>query len=298
MSAQYLTLDPRFDRLIDPEAALLRLADGCEWTEGPVWLPEEQAVVWSDIPNDRMLRWSARDGVTVFREPSMKSNGNTLDREGRLVTCEHLSNRVTRTELDGSIVTLVERFEGKRLNSPNDVVVKSDGSIWFTDPPYGILTEREGRVRESEIGACYVYRLDPDSGALTVVADDFERPNGLAFSPDETTLYISDSAKPHLRHIRAFRVTDEQRLVDDRVFTVIDEGVSDGLRIDTEGNVWTSAADGIQLFDAEGIHLGKIFVPEKVSNCTFGGPDGTTLFITASTSLYSIEVRARAASRP
>lgn len=296
MSDSYAILDPLFERLIRPEASLRQLTDGCEWAEGPVWLPDQAALVWSDIPNDRMLRWSRDEGVSVFREPSHYANGNTLDAEGRIVTCEHTSNRVTRTERDGTVVSLVERYQGKRLNSPNDVVVKTDGTIWFTDPPYGILSEREGRVRESEIGANLVYRYDPRAGDLTVVADDFDRPNGIAFSPDEAFLFISDSSRKHC-HIRRFRVHPEGGLSDGVVFAVIDAGVSDGFRLDTEGNLWTSAEDGIHVFDPEGRLLGKVFVPEKVANCEFGGLDRKTLFITASRSLYSIEVSVRGAVR-
>ena len=212
------------------------------------------------------------------------------------MTCEHVTNRVSRTEHDGRITSLVERYEGKRLDSPNDLVVKSDGTIWFTDPPYGILSEREGSVRESEIGANHVYRLDPDSGALAVVADDFDRPNGIAFSPDERLLYVSDSSRKHC-HIRRFRVTSDGTLRDGDVFAVIDAGVSDGFRLDRDGNVWTSAEDGIHILDPEGALLGKIFVPEKVANCEFGGAERSTLFITASTSLYAVDVQARGAVR-
>lgn len=296
MNDRYLTLDSRFDALVNAAAPLRRLHDGCEWAEGPVWLPSEEALVWSDIPNDRMLRWSASDGATLFRHPSNYANGNTLDREGRIVTCEHTSNRVSRTELDGSVVTLVDRYRGMRLNSPNDLVVRTDGTIWFTDPPYGILSEREGRVRDSEIGANFVYRLDPEAGTLDVVADDFDRPNGIAFSPDERTLYVSDSSRAWC-HIRQFDVAADGTLSNGRVFAVIDAGVSDGFRLDREGNLWTSAQDGIHVFDPSGTLLGKIFVPEKVANCEFGGADRSTLFITASTSLYSVEVRAKGAVR-
>lgn len=296
MTTPYRSSDPRFRRLIHADAPLRRIAEGCVWAEGPVWLPRDEALVWSDIPNDRMLRWSRSEGVSLFRHPSNYANGNTLDREGRIVTCEHVTNRVSRTEHDGSVTTLVERFEGKRLDSPNDLVVKSDGTIWFTDPPYGILSEREGRVRESEIGANHVYRLNPDTGALRVVADDFDRPNGIAFSPDERYLYVSDSSRAHC-HIRRFDVTPDGTLRDGLVFAVIDAGVSDGFRLDTDGNVWTSAEDGIHVLDPAGVLMGKILVPEKVANCEFGGAERSTLFITASTSLYAVDVRARGSVR-
>lgn len=296
MTAPYSSSDSRFGRLIHAHAPLRRLAGDCAWAEGPVWLPRDEALVWSDIPNDRMLRWSASEGVSLFRHPSNYANGNTLDREGRIVTCEHVTNRVSRTEHDGTVTTLVDRFEGKRLDSPNDLVVKSDGTIWFTDPPYGILSEREGKVRDSEIGANHVYRLDPDSGALSVVADDFDRPNGIAFSPDERHLYVSDSSRAHC-HIRRFDVRGDGTLGDGGVFAVIDTGVSDGFRLDTDGNVWTSAEDGIHVFDPSGVLMGKILVPEKVANCEFGGAERSTLFITASTSLYAVDVRARGSVR-
>ena len=292
MSDRYLLLDPVFESLIRPEADLRRLADGCEWAEGPVWLPEEEALVWSDIPNDRMLRWSEADGVTLFRTPSHYANGNTLDREGRMITCEHTAHRVSRTEPDGSVVSLVDRYRGRRLNSPNDVVVKSDGTIWFTDPPYGILSEREGRVRASEMNGNFVFRLNPETGDLVVVADDFDRPNGIAFSPDERRLYVSDSSRARC-HIRWFDVAADGTLSGGAVFAVIDAGVSDGFRLDADGNVWTSAEDGIHVFDPDGHLLGKIFVPEKVANCEFGGADRATLFITASTSLYAVDVAAK-----
>lgn len=288
-------VDARFAALIDPDAVPRRLADGCEWAEGPVWLPGEGALVWSDIPNDRMLRWSPTEGVRVFRQPCHKANGNTLDREGRLVTCEHTANRVSRTEADGRIVGLVDRYRGKRLNSPNDLAIRSDGSIWFTDPPYGILTEREGKVRASEIGANLVFRFDPEGGNLTVVADDFDRPNGIAFSPDESIVYISDSGAP--RHLRALDVLGDT-LGRSRVFAVLDRGLSDGFRVDARGNVWTSAGDGVHVFSPEGTLLGKILLPEKASNCEFGGIGRSTLFMTASSSLYAVEVRVPGAVRP
>lgn len=290
-----LPLEDRFRELVDPEAELEQLAGGMEWTEGPVWLPDEQALVWSDIPNDRMMRWSRADGVSVFRQPSHKANGNTLDREGRIVTAEHLTHRVTRTEKDGSATVLVDSFQGKRMDSPNDLVVKSDGTIWFTDPPYGILTDREGKVRESDLGVNHVFRYDPRDGTLHVLARDFDRPNGIAFSPDESRIYISDTGAP--RHMRVFDVEDGSRLANGRVFAVLDAGVPDGFRVDEAGRVWSSAGDGIHVFEPDGTIVGKIQVPEKVSNCEFGGPDRRTLFITASTSLYCIPVRVGPAER-
>jgi gluconolactonase len=294
MPPDYRVLDSRFESLVDRAAELRQLFSQCEWAEGPVWLPDRESLVWSDIPNDRMLSWSENDGVVDFRSPCGKSNGSTLDREGRIVTCEHTTNRVVRTEHDGTVNVLVERYQGRRLNSPNDVVVKTDGSIWFTDPPYGLLSEREGRIRESELDGNFVFRLDSATGELTIVARDLERPNGIAFSPDESVLYVADSRPA--RHIRAFGVRDGQ-LEDSRVFAVIDEGVPDGFRVDTAGNLWSSAADGLHVFAPDGTLLGKIMIPEKVANLEFGARDRSTLFITASTSLYALHVGTKGSQR-
>ncbi len=203
---------------------------------------------------------------------------------------------MSRTEREGTVVTLVDSYQGKKLNSPNDLAVASDGAVWFTDPPYGILSNREGYQRESEIGANYVYRLDPDSGDLRVVGDDFDRPNGIAFAPDEKTVYISDTGGP--RHIRALDVNEDRTLSNSRVFAVVDPPASDGLRLDTDGNVWTSAGDGVHVYTPDGSLLGKILVPERVANLCFGGAMKQTLFITATTSLYSIEVSATGAQTP
>jgi len=290
------TIHPRFDDLITPGARLRHLADGCVWAEGPVWMPDSSSLVWSDIPNNRMLTWSEDAGASTFREPSGYTNGNTLDREGRLVSCQHSPGLVTRTEPDGTVITLADNYRGNKLNSPNDLVVKSDGSIWFTDPPYGILSDHEGHQRESEIGANYVFRLDPDSGDLTVVGDDFDRPNGIAFAPDEETIYIADTGKP--RNIRVLTVNDDNTLTNIREYAAPDPPASDGFRVDARGNVWTSAGDGVHVFAPDGTLLGKISVPEIAANCEFGGPDGRTLFITATTSLYSIDVAVTRAPRP
>jgi gluconolactonase len=289
-------IDARFGDLIVPGAELRHLADGCIWAEGPVWMPDSSSLIWSDIPNNRMLSWSEASGASTFRQPSGYANGNTLDRAGRLVSCQHSPGIVTRTEPDGTITTLADTYQGNKLNSPNDLVVKSDGSIWFTDPPYGILSDREGHQRESEIGANYVYRLNPESGDLTVVADDFDRPNGIAFSPDEKTIYIADTGKP--RHMRALDVNDDDTLSNSREFAKPDPPASDGFRVDAHGNVWTSAGDGVHVFAPDGTLLGKVPVPEKVANCEFGGADGRTLFITATTSLYSMDVAVTRAPRP
>lgn len=298
----YVIVHPGFRSFILRNAHVERLHTGSRWCEGPVYFGDADTLLWSDIPNNRMLRWTETGGVSEFRKPSNYANGHTRDRQGRLVSCEHGTRRVTRTEHDGRITVLADSYQGKRLNSPNDVVVKSDSSIWFTDPSYGILSDYEGHAAESELGRCYVFRLDPDSGELRIVADDFEKPNGLAFSPDESLLYISDtgvSHKPdHPRHIRAFEVQDGGVLAKGRVFTDIDVGVSDGFRLDTDGNVWTSAGDGVHCYAPSGELMGKVLVPEVVSNCTFGGPKKNRLFITATTSLYSVYLTRRGAQTP
>ena len=294
-------LDPRFRRLAQPNAWLERLYTGCRWAEGAVWFADTQCLIWSDIPNDRMLQWADGMGTRVFRAPANFANGNTRDCEGRLITCEHGARRVSRTELDGRITTLADRYKGKRLNSPNDVVVKSDGSIWFTDPPYGILNDYEGHRGESEIGACNVYRLDPATGLIDIIADDFVRPNGICFAPDESRLYISDSSLSHdpdgHRHIRVFDVERGRSLVRGHVLAVIKPGCADGFRCDIDGNVWTSAADGVHCYAPEGTLIGKVKVPEVVANVCFGGPNLNRLFIAATTSLYSIYLGTRGAAR-
>ncbi|MBB5392007.1 MULTISPECIES: SMP-30/gluconolactonase/LRE family protein [unclassified Herbaspirillum] len=298
----YLHIDARFRRLVIGTARLDCLHTGSRWTEGPVWLSATQELVWSDIPNNRLLRWSEGAGAGVFRQPSDFNNGNTLDREGRIVGCLHGARAVVRTEHDGSITTLASHWQGKRLNSPNDVVVKSDGSIWFTDPDYGINSDYEGYRADTEIGACNVYRIDGANGELALVAGDMERPNGLAFSPDESKLYIADTGQTHREdgphHIRVFDVTDGQRLTGGRVFATIDPGLADGFRLDERGNIWTSAGDGVHCYAPDGALLGKILVPEVVSNVTFGGPRGNRLFITATTSLYAVYLAVNGARRP
>jgi len=298
----YEVYDPKFRSLTVGNAQLEKVYTGTRWAEGPVWFADGQYLLFSDIPNNRMLRFIDGVGVSVFRSPSNYSNGNTRDRQGRLVTCEHGSRSVTRTELDGSITTLVDRYNGKRLNSPNDVIVHSDGSIWFTDPPYGILSDYEGYKAEPEQAGNYVYRFDPATGKVTVVADDFDKPNGLAFSPDESILYIADSGRSHgeerPHHIRAFSVGSGGKLTSGRVFAVIDPGLPDGFRVDSQGNVWTSCADGVLCYDSEGTPLGEINVPETVSNLTFAGRARNRLFMTATTSVYSIYVNASGVARP
>lgn len=286
--------DPTMEGLLDPESKLERLWTGAKWAEGIVYFHEDDSVVWSDVPNNRMLKWSAKGGARLFRSPSQFANGNYRDREGRLVTCEHLGRRISRTEHDGLVVTLVGHLEGKRLNSPNDVIVKSDGTVWFSDPDYGIMSDNEGYQAPSQIGSNNVYRFDPGSGQLSVVASDFEKPNGLAFSPNEDKLYISDSSRSHdpngKHHIRMFDVADGRTLANGRVFAVIEPGISDGIRSDRHGNIFTSAGDGIQVYSPAGKRLGKILVPEAVANLTFGGPNKNRLFIAATSSVYAITV--------
>jgi gluconolactonase len=283
--------DDRFRYLTVGSAGLDELYDGCRWAEGPVWFADLNCLLWSDIPNQRMLRW-AEGTVSVFRSPSHFTNGNTRDRQGRLVSCEHGSRRVTRTEVDGTITVLADRFQGKRLNSPNDVVVRSDGSVWFTDPTYGIMSDYEGFRSDVEQATRNVYRLDPTTGELDAVVTDFGQPNGLAFSPDERMLYVADSASSHdvnaPRHIRVFDIVDGKRLANSREFCTVENGLPDGFRIDVAGNLWTSAGDGVHCFAPDGALLGKILVPQTVANLTFGGPRRNRLFITATRSLYSV----------
>ncbi|MBL8386170.1 MAG: SMP-30/gluconolactonase/LRE family protein [Burkholderiales bacterium] len=293
---EFKSFDPRFNALILPPAQLDKLWTGGRWTEGPVWFGDSRTLLFSDIPNNRMLQWAEGLGVREFRGEGTcnYANGNTRDREGRLITCEHGTRRVTRTETDGRITVLAERYRGKRLNSPNDVVVAADGAIWFTDPSYGILNDYEGHAAQSEIGACNVYRLDLADASLEVVADDFVRPNGLAFSADRRTLYVGDSSVTHdpdgNHHVRAFDVVDGARLANGRVFAQIAPGFPDGMRCDVQGNLWCSSAEGLQVFAPDGTHLGAVLVPEHVSNLCFGGPKRNRLFITATTSLYALYV--------
>ena len=293
---EFEVLDDRF-RVVRGDPTVERLFTGCRWAEGPVYVPAGRYLVWSDIPNDRMLRWDEMTGVVgTFRHPCGYTNGNTLDAQGRLVTCEHGGRRVSRTEHDGSIGTIADRFDGMRLNSPNDVVVRSDGSIWFTDPSYGIDSNHEGHQAESEIGSCHVYRVDPaDGGECRLVADDFARPNGLAFSPDETALYVTDT---EVGHIRVLAVTADGGLADGRVFAECSAGVFDGIRLDTQGRVWGAAGDGVHCLDPDGTLLGKLRLPEPASNLVFGGLKRNRLFVTASTSLYSLMLNVNGAAAP
>jgi gluconolactonase len=280
-----------FSQCVAPDAKVEKLAGEMKFIEGPVWLGRTDGfLVFSDIPANELKKWNSGGGLGTFRQPSNNTNGNTTDRDGRLVSAEHSGRRISRTLDDGSVKTVVDRFEGKKFNSPNDVVVKSDGSIWFTDPPYGVP---KGESKEQE--GNFVFRHDPKSGRTSIVARDPEMPNGLAFSPDETKLYVADSGKAH--QIWAYDVTAEGALIHGRVFCVIDKGGPDGIRVDQDGRVWSSAGDGVHVISVSGKLLGKIPCPETPANLCFGGKDGRTLFITARTSLYSIPVKVTGARR-
>ncbi len=297
----FVAHDPRFNGLVIGHARLERLWSGCRWAEGPAYFAAGRYLVWSDIPNNRMMRFDETDGsVSVFRQPCNNSNGNTTDLEGRLVSCEHLTRRVTRTEHDGSVTVLADRHDGRRLNSPNDVVAKSDGSVWFTDPSYGIDTDYEGERAEAEQEGCFVYRIDPRTGAVQAVIRDRVRPNGLAFSPDERILYVVDTGASHVPGlpvtIHAYPVEGEGRsLGEPRLFATCPEGFFDGFRVDAAGNVWTSAGTGVLCYGPDGGHLGSIPVGEIVGNVCFGGPKRNRLYICAQTSLYGIYLNARGA---
>lgn len=294
------SLDPRFDRHRLGSAALERIFTGGRWTEGPVWFGDGRYLLWSDIPNNRMLRWLEETGeISVFRSPSNYSNGNTRDGQGRLITCEHDTRRVTRTEYDGTITVLMDSFEGKLLNAPNDVVVHPDGHIWFTDPGYGILMNYEGHRAEFELPT-QVYRLNPTSGQATVATDQPEKPNGLCFSPDYTQMYVVDtgaSHKPgHPRHILVYEVEDNCRLVNGQVFADMAPGLADGIRCDVDGNLWASAGwggegyDSVHIFAPNGDLIGRIHLPEPCSNLCFGGLKRNRLFMTAGQSVYAVYV--------
>ena len=302
LTDSFEVFDPRFMQLAFPNVHVERLYTGCRWAEGPAWFAAGRYLVWSDIPNDRMLRWDETDGsVSVFRQPCFNTNGHTVDLQGRLVSCEHRGRCVSRTEHDGRRTVLAERLAGKRLNSPNDVVVKRDGSIWFTDPSYGIDSDYEGDAATREIGASNVYRIDPATGALDVVASDFVQPNGLASSPDESLLYVVDTGVSHVpdgpHHVRRFRVgADGRSLSGGEVFATCDSGLYDGLRVDQAGNLWLSAGDGVHCHSSEGPLLGKIRIPETVANLCFGGAKRNRLFICATTSLYAVYLNTRGTS--
>jgi gluconolactonase len=295
----YVIHDERFSRLVIAHAKLEKLADGCRWAEGPAYFPAGRYLVWSDVPNNRMMRFDETDdSVSVFRSPSFNSNGNSVDRQGRLVTCEHLMRRVTRTEHDGSITVLADRYDGHRLNSPNDVVVKSDGSIWFSDPTYGIDGDYEGRQSPSEIGASNVYRIDDTTGEVTCVVSDRVQPNGLAFSPDEKTLYVADSGATHVSGLAATiwcYAIETQSVGSAALLATCPDGLFDGFRCDVQGNIWTSAGRNVFCLAPDGTHLGAIPIGDMVANVCFGGQRRNRLYICGQTALYSIYLNTRAA---
>jgi gluconolactonase len=301
-------VDPRFAKYVVFNAAVERLYTCCRWAEGPVWFGDGRYLLWSDIPNNRILRWLEDTGeVSIFRNPSNYSNGNTRDRQGHLVTCEHDSRRVTRTEYDGSITVLADHYQGKPLNSPNDLAVHSDGAVWFTDPGYGILSNYEGHKAPFELPT-NVYRIDPKTNVLTVVASDMEKPNGICFSADEKKLYVVDTGSSHHpgypKQIRVYDVVDGVRLVNSRVFVDTGAGTADGIRCDTDGNLWAGTGwggpgfDGVQVFASDGKLIGKIHLPETCANLCFGGAKRNRLFMTASQSLYALYVEAQGAQTP
>ena len=292
----HVILDPRFHRLAFPHTKLEKLWTGARWAEGPAYFTAGRYLIFSDIPNDRLLRFDeCNNTVSVFRTPCFNENGHTVDREGRLISCEHRGRAVSRTEHDGARKVLASHYKGKQLNSPNDVVVKSDGSIWFTDPSYGIDSEYEGDLAPHELDGSYVYRIDPHSGELTAVITDMRMPNGIAFSPDESLLYVADTGTTHdpsyTAHIRVFKMqADGKSVAEGRLFANSDSGLFDGFRIDMHGNLWSSAGDGVHCFHPDGTLIGKIPVPEICGNVTFGGIKRNRLFICGQTSLYSIYV--------
>ncbi|QEE42351.1 MULTISPECIES: SMP-30/gluconolactonase/LRE family protein [unclassified Methylobacterium] len=289
-------LDASFARYRVFSAAVERLATGCRWSEGPVWFGDGRYLLWSDIPNNRILRWDEETGaVGTFRRPSGFANGNTRDRQGRLVTCEHGGRRVVRTEYDGSLTVLADAIEGRRLNAPNDLVTARDGAVWFTDPTFGISGYYEGERAESELPQ-NVYRLDAETGALDVVAHDIAGPNGLCFSPDESRLYLVESRGEPTRRIVAFDVVGGRTLRDRRVLIDAGPGTPDGIRCDQDGNLWCGwgmgddALDGVMVFNPEGRLIGRIHLPERCANLCFGGRHRNRLFMAASQSLYALYV--------
>lgn len=298
----YEYYDHRFRDMVVPTAEVETLHDGCLWAEGPCWFADGGFLIWSDIPNNRILRWTPDTGVGIFRANSNFANGHTRDRQGRLVSCEHGGRRITRTEPDGTITVLADSYKGKRLNSPNDVVVKSDGTVWYSDPSYGIMSDYEGYKSDQEQDGCYVFCVDPATGENRVVVDDFVKPNGLAFSLDETKLFIAESGRSHdpdaPHHIRVFDVNDDNTLSGGDVFVEIEPGIPDGFRFDDQGNLWSSAQDGVRVFDPEGNALGRIKLPKMVSNLTFGGPRRNRLFMTCTDTLRAVYVAVNGAQRP
>lgn len=291
--------DKRLLALVDENVQVERLCTGATWSEGPVFVEDAGLVFWSDIPNNRLVAWTAEKGFHEYQKPSHFSNGHTIDLNGKIINCEHGRRCISRTTFGGETEILVDKYNGKRLNSPNDVIVKSDGTIWFSDPRYGILSDAEGYKAESEIGADYVYRFDPESKEIYPVATDTIRPNGLAFSPDERLLYVTDTSASHDengRHeIRVYEVAEDGQSLkgDGKVFAVVNPGLPDGFRLDEQGHIYTSSLDSIQVYHPDGTLLGKIAVPEKIANCTFGDKNFQSLYVVASSSLYRIRLKVR-----
>lgn len=301
--------DPRFHAVAQGAGPLVRLCTGAVWSEGPVWMYEDNSVLWSDIPNNRMLRWHPHDGMTVWRSDAEFTNGHTREADGSLLHCSHGLRAIVRTRFGAGLTDprdeiVVDNYQGKRFNSPNDIVVKSDGTIWFTDPPYGIVSDREGHKSDSELNGCSVFRFDPMTGDLRIATEWLEEPNGLAFSPDESRFYVSDTSAALKtdgsgnHHIVVFDVQDKQHLANPRIFAGIEKGLPDGFRLDQHGFLYTSCADGVLVYHPDGTKLALIAVPEKVGNLTFGGVDKDQLFICASQSLYCIKLNTRGIQCP
>ena len=296
MSNTIAIYDPRMHSIIDPDAKLEKLADGAKHSEGAVYCPQDDSVIFSDVSGDRLFRWSAADGVSIVRKSGFYyQNGNYLDLEGRLVSCSHGKRAIIRQENGGEWQVICDRYQNNRFNSPNDLIVKSDGTIWFTDPPFGLTQPDEGCGGQQEQAGSFVFRFDPDTGEVNAVIKEMERPNGLAFSPDESILYVSDTSQVNYaqghNYIRSYDVVDGKQVAGGRVFAIIEPGQPDGFKVDKAGNIFTSSADSVQIYTSDGDRLGKIFVPEIVANITFGGKDGRRLFITAGGSLYGINLR-------
>ena len=300
MAPQFEILSDEFQRIVRPSRGLEIVADGMIFTEGTTWVPDREMVIWSDFFNNRMMQWSESEGIDVFRQPSNQVNGNAIDLEGRVVSCETSGRKVVREEPDGTITTVADRYEGGRFTSPNDVVVKSDGSIWFTDPSYGILVPGIGDGEMPEQERDRVYRVDPETGQVDSVCEDFDKPNGLAFSPDESLLYIADSGRTHgefRNHlVMRFDVSHGGASIENpAVLAVVDPGVPDGMRVDADGNLYVAAGDGVQVFSPSGDLLGKILTPDVVTNCAFGMPDYQTLFIAATECVWKLRLDAAGA---
>lgn len=297
MSSEAIAVyDRRMYFLIEPDAKLEKLAGGAKHTEGPVYFSEDDSVIYSDVSGDRLFRWSSVDGVSVLHESAYYyHNGNARDLTGRLISCSHGKRAIVCREENGEWGILCDRYQNNRLNSPNDLVVKSDGTIWFTDPPFGLTQPNEGCGGQQEQAGSFVFRFDPDTGAIAPVITEMERPNGLAFSPDEKILYVSDTSQVNYsqghHYIRAYDLVADNQVANSRVFAIIEPGQPDGLKVDSQGNIFTTSADSVQVYAADGTRLGKIFVPEVCANLAFGGKDGKRLFITAGGSLYAIDLK-------